>query len=435
MLSSWLSQSSAIQTRPAHHADGEAKAFKNPWPSAEAPTYSELLQTKFPLGWYDNLAKKHPGTKDVKVVFPDWGVSDLNRRGLDKNRCIVGTSLGHAGVITELPLEGTAENGGDKKSLWIVYDPIFSPRAGPTRYTGPQRLRPPPCQVTDFPGCDAVMISHNHYDHLDLSTIKDIFQTFPNARYFIPLGNKELICSVGMPEEMVFELDWWDNREYSVQDFGFKTPQDSSEDTLLRFTCVPAQHNSGRVVLDQGATLWCGWVIEQLLVSKDEAEPSKVRRKGAIYHAGDTGYRRTATSTAVCPIFKEIGQKFGPFDISFVPIWRGGTLGFVSALGLRISHNDIPSALHATPVDAIDIHKDVLSRNTVAVHFGTFVGSENESLESIMEFEEGREDRGVLRLDEDIEGADDERGHAGRAGIIDIGGSFAVEISVRDIAA
>ncbi len=189
---------------------------------------------------------------------------------------------------------------------------------------------------------------------------------------------------------------------------------------------MPAQHNSGRGALYQGTTLWCGWVIEQLAVSKDEAEPSKATRKGAIYHAGDTGYRRTAKSTAICPVFKEIGRKFGPFDLSFIPIWRGGSLGFISYLGLRLSHNDIPSALHATPVDAIDIHKDILSRNTVAVHFGTFVGSKDESLEAIMEFEEARENRGVLGLDNK---ATDDRG---RAGIIDIGGSLAVEIFPHD---
>jgi N-acyl-phosphatidylethanolamine-hydrolysing phospholipase D len=72
--------------------------------------------------------------------------------------------------------------------------------------------------------------------------------------------------------------------------------------------------------LDQGTTLWCGWVIEQLLVLKDEAKTSKIGRKGAIYYAGDMGYRRTAKSSDVCPIFKEIGQKFGQFNMSFVPI-------------------------------------------------------------------------------------------------------------------
>ena len=231
---------------------------------------------------------------------------------------------------------------------------------------------------------------------------------------------------MGISVDMIHELDWWQNREYSVEDFEYKS-QDLSQDTILRFTCVPAQHNSGRGALDQGTTLWSGWVIEQLLVSKDEAEISKRRRKGSIYFAGDTGYRRTAKSDAVCPIFKEIGQRFGPFDLSFIPIWRGGTLGFISTLGLRLSHNDIPSALHAAPVDSIDIHKDVSSRNSVAIHFGTFVGSENESLEAIMEFEEGRENRGVLNLNDPGEN------EFGRAGIIDIGASFAVETSDEDV--
>jgi L-ascorbate metabolism protein UlaG (beta-lactamase superfamily) len=164
-----------------------------------------------------------------------------------------------------------------------------------------------------------------------------------------------------------------------------------------------------------------------LLVSKYEAEISYTKRKGAIYHAGDTGYRRTLKSTAVCPIFKEIGQKFGPFNLLFVPIWRGSSLGFISYLGLRLLHDNIPSALHLIPADVISIHNDVLSRNIVAVHFGTFVGSENESLEAIIEFNKRREIQEVLSLNEPVvEGR-------GRAGILNIGGSIAVEINIREV--
>jgi N-acyl-phosphatidylethanolamine-hydrolysing phospholipase D len=154
MLSSWSSWSGSTPTnsRPSHHTNDTRTAFQNPWPSAEKPTWAELLQSKFPLGWYEDLAKKHPGTRDVKVVVPDWGAASLRERGLARDKCIVGTTLGHAGVITELPLEGTAKGDGKKKSFWVVYDPIFSLRAGPTQYTGPQRLRQPPCQVTDLPG-------------------------------------------------------------------------------------------------------------------------------------------------------------------------------------------------------------------------------------------------------------------------------------------
>lgn len=442
----WSLWSKSTSDRPPHWANDKGTAFKNPWPSAGAPTWAELLQIKFPLGWYDDLASKHPGTRDVQVQVPDWGVADLKNRGLKREGCIMGTTLGHAGSIAELPLQATAEGGG-KSSFWVVYDPIFSARAGPTQHTGPQRMRSSPCQVTDLPGmefkhsgrvrrllanivyvgCDAVMISHNHYDHLDRGTITAISKRFPGARYFVPLGNKSWLCALGIEEDMVHELDWWQNYEHEVQDFGREEAHEEREDTVLRITCVPAQHNSGRGALDQGKTLWCGWVIEQLRLSRSEGGPSTIRRYGAIYHAGDTGYRRTAKSTAICPAYKEIGERFGGFDLSFIPIWRGGSLGFFSNLGLRLSHEDVPSALHASPIDAIDIHKDVKSRNSIAVHFGTFVGSENESLEAIMEFEDGRQSRGVLSLGEH---AENEHGHAG---ILDIGGSLAVEFRVRDI--
>ncbi|TVY32136.1 N-acyl-phosphatidylethanolamine-hydrolyzing phospholipase D [Lachnellula occidentalis] len=410
------STTSTKPARPSHHANSQGTAFKNPWPSADPPNWTELLQTKFPLEWYEDLSKKHPGTRDVKVVVPDWGASTLQKRGLARDKCIVATALGHAGVITEQSLEGG-------KSFYVVYDPIFSPRAGPTQYTGPQRLRGSPCQVTDLPGCDAVMISHNHYDHLDLPTIQAILKKFPEARYFVPLGNKSWLCAQGISSDRVTELDWWQSRNFSAQDFGHP-PAVSAEETL-RFTCVPAQHNSGRGALDQGATLWCGWVVEQLIGSKDDATLAKAKRKSAIYHAGDTGYRRSASSPAICPIFKEIGESLGPFDVSFVPIWRGGSLGFISRLGLRLSHDAVPSALHASPGDALDIHGEVRSRNTIAIHFGSFVGSENESLEAVLEFEEERGERGVLELEE---GEDTGKG---RAGMVDIGGSFAVEVGVE----
>jgi N-acyl-phosphatidylethanolamine-hydrolysing phospholipase D len=159
MIKRWSTWSSTKSSRPAHHGNDAGTTFINPWPSASAPTWGELVQVSFPLGFYENLAKKHPGITDVKVVSPDWGASTLKDRGLKRDNCIVATTLGHAGAITELPLEGTGK-GGEKKSFWIVYDPIFSLRAGPTQYTGPQRMRAPPCQVTDLPGKDLAPLCH-----------------------------------------------------------------------------------------------------------------------------------------------------------------------------------------------------------------------------------------------------------------------------------
>jgi N-acyl-phosphatidylethanolamine-hydrolysing phospholipase D len=424
--------SRSLSKRPSHHANDAGTAFKNPWPSADNPTWAELMQQPFPVGWASDLAalRANPKAREVKVVRPDWGKDVMAEPGLERNNYIVGTWLGHASALVEMPLEGTqgtATAGGPakaKKELWMLFDPIFSVRVGPTQWIGPQRFRKSPCQVADLPGCDLVFISHNHYDHLDLSSIEALLKRFPRARYFVPLGNGRWFVETGVPRELVFELDWWDDRELRPEDFGYKFLREAAEmETRVRVTCVPAQHTSGRAGVDAGSTLWCGWAVEQFVTSKvDGQSTSKSTRKGAIYHAGDTGYRRSAKSDVVCPAFEEIGKKIGPFDLSFIPIWRGGTLGFISYLGLRLAHHDVPSTLHGSPTDAVSIHKGVMSRNTVGIHFGTFVGSENETCEAIIEFGEACDEQGVRSLEDRVEG------EHGRAGILDIGASIAIKI-------
>lgn len=363
-----------------------------------------------PLAWSRDLAA-NPKAQDVDVVVPDWGAASLEE--MDKDNCVVGTWLGHASAMAQLPINASRKG---EKSLWILFDPMFSVRAGPTQYTGPKRLKPPPCQVSDLPACDAVVISHNHYDHLDLSSIQAIFKKFPKCRYFVPLGNKIWFTSLGIPEELVHQLDWWQERELLPYHFGIKAKGEG--DLVIRFTAVPAQHNSGRGTLDQDSTLWSGWVIEQILHSKAEK-----RRKGAIYYAGDTGLRRTSSSDHICPAFGEIGKKLGPFDLSFIPIWRGGTLSFISSFGLELDNDRVNTALHGTPVDAVRIHKLVGSRNTVPVHFGTFIGVGNEVFEATIAFNEAREKENVVGFGED--------GKYGRSGVLNIGGSIVVEIEEK----
>lgn len=380
-----------------------------------------MAQNSFPLSWYGNKLHGHEHARPVEVVTPDWGSAKLKAKQLNKSDCIIGTWLGHAGALVEVPLPGTGTSSDGQASAWLLFDPIFSWRAGPTGYTGPSRLKPNPCSIEDLPGCDAVFISHNHYDHLDLPTIKAIAKKFPNAKYYVPLGLRIWLVSAGILGNSAVELDWWQDHDLNLTDLGYKSDTDPASKTSIRITCVPAQHNSGRTALDSASTLWCGWVAERLLTTKDESGSSDVVRKGAIFHAGDTGYRRSVRSDVVCPAFKEIGEKFGPFDLSFIPIWRGGTLGFISWFGLRLSHHDIPSALHISPADAIAIHKDVKSRNTIGVHFGTFIGSENESYEAIIELVQACKDSDVAQLDAN-------ECKNGRAGVIDIGESYVVEI-------
>jgi N-acyl-phosphatidylethanolamine-hydrolysing phospholipase D len=399
--------------RPAHHANNSGTAFQNPWPSASTPTWGELVKLSFPLDWYsgDELPEH---IVPIKVVKPDWGAA-LRKSRDSKTDYIVATWLGHAGTMAEFP--PLLPQTEDETSKFFVFDPIFSLRAGPTQYTGPSRFRKSPCQAADLPGCHAGFISHNHYDHLDLTTVLEITRLYPNMKWFMPLGNKAWFLSAGIKEQNIVELDWWQTWEGSFPSHASQSEGDGGEN--FKITCTPAQHNTGRLGLDGGSTLWCGWAVERF--SKDAGKESKTR-KGSVYHAGDTGYRRIESSKDICPVFKEIGNKFGGFDVSFIPIWRGGSLGWVSYVGFRLRHKYVPSSFHCSPADAINIHQDVKSKNTIAIHFGTFVGSEKESDEAVLEFHEACTKAEVqdLRATGDVTN--------GRAGTLDIGGSLLFDI-------
>ncbi|KAH8929241.1 Metallo-hydrolase/oxidoreductase, partial [Atractiella rhizophila] len=254
-------------------------------------------------------------------------------------------------------------------TVHVLIDPIFSSRSSPSQWFGPRRIIDSPCKVEELPGVDYVLISHNHYDHLDLESIQGTILHFPDAKYLVPLGLRQWMIETGVKEENVFELDWWEDIEF--------------ED--VRLVCVPAQHNKGRSVGDQGSTLWCGWVVET----------TKNEERLAIYHAGDTGYR---SADDTCPAFKEIGEKYGPLTASMIPIWRGGSLSFLSTMGVRLRTHKLTANIHGDPTDAIDIHIDVRSKNSIGMHFGTFVGTHEEGTEAIISLSKILEKRGVKEL-------------------------------------
>ncbi|EPE25916.1 Metallo-hydrolase/oxidoreductase [Glarea lozoyensis ATCC 20868] len=383
--------------KPSHH-NSTSTSFHNPWPSAYKPTWTELLTLQNPLSLYSSHSlHTHPLSRPLAVIPPDFTTTPSHSQ-------ITGTWLGHASALASLPLN---ESG---RRLSVLFDPIFSQRAGPTQFTGPSRMNAPPCSVDALPSVDCVMISHNHYDHLDYGSIKSIVKKFPSCRYFVPLGNKSWFLAMGVAAEKLYEMDWWDEVVFTLD---FEPVEKGEGEGKFKIACVPAQHNSGRGTLDQSSTLWSGWIIQ--------TQP-KETQKATLYHAGDTGYRRHTSSTETCPAFPTIGLKYGPIDLSFLPIWRGGTLGFISAIGLRLSHHQIPQTFHASPKDAVCIHRDVRSRCSVGVHFGTFVGSENESLEAVIEFEEAGREVGAGRIGEEGEF------EGGRLGTVDIGGSVVVEL-------
>lgn len=203
--------------------------------------------------------------------------------------------------------------------LNILTDPIYSKRASPFGWAGPKRMRLPGIKFEDLPRIDAVLISHNHYDHLDLPTLRTIFGGH-HPKFITPLGVKALLENESISS--VIDLDWW---------------QQSNLSDSVSVTAVPAQHFSGRGFFDRDATLWCGYVIKT--------------SKGSIYFAGDTGYHPT--------MFKEIGDRSGPIKISLVPIGAYKPYWFMSAV-------------HTSPEDAVKVHLDLKSEQSIGIHFGTF---------------------------------------------------------------
>jgi N-acyl-phosphatidylethanolamine-hydrolysing phospholipase D len=164
-------------------------------------------------------------------------------------------------------------------ALNILFDPIWSERASPLRFVGPRRWVPPGVEFDRLPPIDAVILSHDHYDHLDAPTISRLTRRYPAALWYAPLGIGDFLRHRGARE--VVERDWW-------------------EETAIggaRLTCVPAQHFSGRTLGKRNTTLWCGWVL---------------RSAGqTLFFAGDTGLH---------PEFTAIASRCGPIDFAILPI-------------------------------------------------------------------------------------------------------------------
>lgn len=201
----------------------------------------------------------------------------------------------------------------------IITDPVWSKRTSPFTWAGPKRMRPPGIRFEDLPRIHVVLLSHNHYDHLDLQTMRLIFGAH-HPKIVTPLGVKTFL-----DEERItgaIDVDWW--QELALAD-------------TIKVQAVPAQHFSGRGSLDRDATLWCGYVIKT--------------NAGSIYFAGDTGYNENT--------FKEIGKQCGEFKVSILPIGAYKPEWFMTPI-------------HTSPEQAVKIHLDVKSKVSIASHFGTF---------------------------------------------------------------
>ena len=224
---------------------------------------------------------------------------------------------------------------------------------------GPKRYTPTPCTIAELPDIDIVCISHNHYDHLDIATVKELKQKHGDQiRFFAPLGNREwLLRNVPCGPHEAIESDWWQSHLIHIPGRG-----------SVKLTCCPAQHNSGRGVSDHGATLWSSWALEAIppqspspsSSSSSSPSPNKPPRGKSLFFAGDTAYQ-SPTSPAPCPAFAQIGTLLGPFDLALLPIGLCTPARFMGSF-------------HATPEQSFEIHKAVGARLSLGMHYGTVRG-------------------------------------------------------------
>jgi len=220
------------------------------------------------------------------------------------------TWVGHSTVLLQIgPLN-------------VLTDPVWSERASPVQWIGPRRVMTPAIAFDELPPVDVVLLSHNHYDHLDATTVRRIARCFPDATWLCPLGLPHLLERFGVRN--IAERDWWQ----SVTEAQFTA------------TCTPAQHFSARGLRDRNETLWCGWVIEA----------DSVR----VFFAGDT---------ALNPSLEDIGGLLGPFDLVMLPIGAYEPRWFMRAV-------------HMNPEDAVAAYRALVNGPATppcfAIHWGTF---------------------------------------------------------------
>jgi L-ascorbate metabolism protein UlaG (beta-lactamase superfamily) len=217
---------------------------------------------------------------------------------------LAATWLGHSTVLLEV--EGRR----------VLVDPVWGERVSPSPLFGPTRLHAPPLPLAELPPVDAVLISHDHYDHLDLPAVRALLRR-TTAPFVVPLGVGEHLRGWGVPEERVVELDW----------------DGAASVAGLTLVCTEARHFSGRW-FGRDNTLWSSWVVRG--------------ERRAVFFGGDTGYT---------PAFAGVGERWGPFDLVVLPIG---------------AYDPAWPAVHLTPEETVQVHADLGGGLLLPVHWATY---------------------------------------------------------------
>ena len=292
---------------PSHH--DPAGGFRNPWPTANLPGFREVMR------WRREAARMQlppdPDPAAIPTARPDPAVPHADAGELRA------TWLGHSSFLLQI--------GG----LNLLADPQLSERASPLPFAGPKRFLPAALSVDALPPIDGVLLSHDHYDHLDAPTVRALHERFgERIHWLVPLGYRRWLGRRGIGG--VTELDWWGATEIGG----------------VRATCLPAQHWTSRSPFSRLKRLWCSWAV--------------AGGGRSAYFGGDSGW---------FPGYPEIGERAGPFDLVLMPIGAYEPRWF-----MRSSHMN--------PEEAVRAYGELGGEGTFAgMHWGTFRLTDEDPLE------------------------------------------------------
>jgi L-ascorbate metabolism protein UlaG (beta-lactamase superfamily) len=282
---------------PAHHT---INGFQNIYHIPEHHGFVDFLRWK-----WGNIPDEEPAITQALMIpyVPDIVAPDYQRINHPDPAKIQITWIGQSTFLIQV------------EGINILTDPVFSKSLSPVLGIGFKRKSPPGIPFDRLPPIHAVLISHNHYDHLDLYTVKKLGNS---PKYFVPLKLGQWFRARRITNYA--EMDWWDTAMFEG----------------IRIVSVPSQHFSGRTPFDGNKTLWAGWVLET--------------KRGKILFAGDTGYASH---------FKEIREKLGPMRLALLPIGSYRPRWYMKTI-------------HMDPADAVLAHNDLQAEQSIAMHWGTF---------------------------------------------------------------